>query len=1134
MTEIGKVSIKVTPDTTGFRERVAAEIKNIPDGNVDVNVKPDGVEKAKAEIDTAAKDRKTKIKVTVDKSLTRLLDPSWASRLKQELGSIKVNGNSLGFDPRQVFDASWASRAAQRLREVKGFDLGIKDQLDGLQSRIDKLNFDNLKKNLDLGARITQNVDKLSFAQSREQAQRDVKAALERVDARAKVKVDQDFLHSELERAILRAKGSLSDLEVALRPNLKGFEAAKLRLRALFGRGVEIPVTLNGEKPDRARNRVAQTFVDMGNSAAEAASNFRAFGVGAGTLLAVAGLLPAAISLVSGALLTLPAAAAGVAIPIAAIALGLDGIKKAAETLREPFEKLKSIMSDSFEKGLTPVFERLKAVFPTLNEMLPKVSDGLVTIAGAVQNSLTSNLNSLRETLGNLGTGLNNSAPGIGKFSDAILHLISSVSEKFPGMGDALTRIGNQFDGWITKITTKDPATGVSQLDTALKTLKETLAPLGGAVGDLFTKGFNALNDPNFAQGMKEFTNDLRSLTNLSFDGLSKLFTDINGAIQDAKGAWNTLPEGMRDWLTGGKKPAIEPSAKGTNPFTSPDAPWRKLLTPEGALPGPQDIAGIFSAWIHGGEQAGQQVGEKVKTGLSQALTDIDLFTLMGGDPAQFAQKQKDALREAFKSAASDSNAEAQKANASDIIDAFKGGGSLGASADIGVQLSANIQKATDQATETLRTGLAGLSTEFQARLAEVGTASAAQIQAALTPLQQAPAAVQTAFSGVSAAVQGSLATVVGVVAQASSQITAAVSAGFAQVPGVAAQAFSTLAGVAAGGMAGLVTAVTSGVQQAISALQVLPQQIGAIGSQLFAAAQAAGAQVGAGLAAGITASTGQAVAAAQALAGAVGAAARGGLKIKSPSRVFAEIGDYIGQGLAVGIDGQKSNVVATITELLEAVKQVFGSANGLNLNFIMGGGPTGGVPAGLSNTIDSAASSAKDLTGNLADAVAPSRALTADGKQRLDDIAQQLKLSEIQKDQLRINKDNAASKEDKKAIQAQIDQITAQDNLLKLEQDKLQAAKQYSKEQWNIADALNSVGQKTMDAGFSFAKANIDQLQSDLGIGGGAITGGANALWDWGTKAASQFVFNVSNVDDAIAVKNNQINKQAYQFSGR
>jgi hypothetical protein len=383
--------------------------------------------------------------------------------------------------------------------------------------------------------------------------------------------------------------------------------------------------------------------------------------------------------------------------------------------------------------------------------------------------------------------------------------------------------------------------------------------------------------------------------------------------------------------------------------------------------------------------------------------------------------------------------------------------------------------------------------------------------------------------------ITGAFGQVIGVVAQGASQIAVAVGAGFAQIPGVAMQAFGTLANVAAGGMAGLVSAVATGCAQAVSTLQTLPGQIGAIGAQLFAASQAAGAQVGAGMAAGITASIGQAVAAASALANAVTAAAKANLDVHSPSRVFADIGTNVNAGLAQGLDQSSDLPINKLKEILQAVKDVFGSAQGLNLNFNLGGGTSSQGQVGtLNNQINEASSNAKALGSNLNDAMTPVQPLTPDGKARLDEITQQLADLELQRKQLKVNKDAAGSKEDKKAIQAQIDQITSQKDILDLEKGKLAYAKKYGAEQWNIADAMNTVGKSTLEAGFGFAKSNIDQLQSDLGIGGGAITGGANALWDWGTKAASNFIFHVSNVDDAISVKNNQVNKEAYQFSGR
>lgn len=88
-----------------------------------------------------------------------------------------------------------------------------------------------------------------------------------------------------------------------------------------------------------------------------------------------------------------------------------------------------------------------------------------------------------------------------------------------------------------------------------------------------------------------------------------------------------------------------------------------------------------------------------------------------------------------------------------------------------------------------------------------------------------------------------------------------------------------------------------------------------------------------------------------------------------------------------------------------------------------------------------------------------------------------------------------------------------------------------------SVKDAFDWTGyaQRGIDAGFAFAGANADQLASDLGIGGkGAFSQLAEQGIGFGTSLAGQllggstFNFHVTDVDDAIAIKNNQLNRQA------
>lgn len=91
-----------------------------------------------------------------------------------------------------------------------------------------------------------------------------------------------------------------------------------------------------------------------------------------------------------------------------------------------------------------------------------------------------------------------------------------------------------------------------------------------------------------------------------------------------------------------------------------------------------------------------------------------------------------------------------------------------------------------------------------------------------------------------------------------------------------------------------------------------------------------------------------------------------------------------------------------------------------------------------------------------------------------------------------------------------------------------------------SIKDAFDwsDYEQRGIDAGFAFAGANADQLMSDLGIGGkGFISQLGEQTLKLGTQFAGQGltqIFNTSNVDDTIAVKNNQLNRQSLGYIGR
>ena len=221
----------------------------------------------------------------------------------------------------------------------------------------------------------------------------------------------------------------------------------------------------------------------------------------------IAALITPVIALLSGLITAAPAAIAAVAVPIGVIALGIDGIKKAAESVGPAFTKLKEDVSSVFESGLIPGFNDVKdKLIPGLTSSFKGVALNLSNLFNGFMDNLTQegNMSSLNNIIANTGVAAERALPGVKNFTTGILNLVSQLSNKFPGLSDAFNRTAESFLGWVNKITTVD-SSGTTQLDRAMKTLGDTLSSLGGIISDLFSSGFNNLGDAKFGDSMKSF-----------------------------------------------------------------------------------------------------------------------------------------------------------------------------------------------------------------------------------------------------------------------------------------------------------------------------------------------------------------------------------------------------------------------------------------------------------------------------------------------------------------------------------------------------------------------------------------------------------------------------------------------------
>lgn len=140
--------------------------------------------------------------------------------------------------------------------------------------------------------------------------------------------------------------------------------------------------------------------------------------------------------------------------------------------------------------------------------------------------------------------------------------------------------------------------------------------------------------------------------------------------------------------------------------------------------------------------------------------------------------------------------------------------------------------------------------------------------------------------------------------------VVASFTSGMAQASAAVTSGMAQMTAAFSAGMATALSIVTAGSASIVSAFSGLAGQLRAAGSYAMA-----------GLTAGLASGAGAAIAQARSIANQIASTIQGALKIHSPSRVMMEIGDFVGQGLAKGIEGTKRMVQLSSSKLADQVK---------------------------------------------------------------------------------------------------------------------------------------------------------------------------------------------------------------------
>jgi hypothetical protein len=1178
--EVGKISIRVVPNLDDFRrdlrEALEEEERKQLESKVgaDTDEYEEGIDKANKKASDTSKVAPgfdgSKYTKEYEKATKNLPTPDPPDT------DLKVNLDRFKRRYKNKFQALIADFESNIPLTADG-EL-IRESLKGLEDEFDtKLALINPAKDINTLVRLRRQVEKF-YRDTRESApellgknvSQQTKQQLKSLSELTKFGADLAAQMVEFDKAVAESKAKSdqiwSDVDYRLRISVDEGEIVKVR-RSLSER-VVVPVSLQAKFDKGGFTRsaaiavagakeltsvVASPFKILAAAPGIAAKAFARLGPEVVALTGlIAALLPPVLALGAG-LITLAPAALAALVPIGAIALGMDGIKKAAETAKPAFEELKKSVSSVFENGL-PGQNGMVAGFEAIRDrLIPDITESLQGVAQSITNSFNGvvgvlsspkGLANLNNIFDNVAAGIENAKGGLKGFTDGILGLVSAISNKFPGLGQWFTDLGNKFAGWVDKFTTVKDGNGLTGLEKTIQNIRIGIEGLTGVFQEFFGQGLKDIQSADFGAGMKSFFESVRSFVANTLPSLSQGFKEIANLLEQLSPLFDAF-----GGLTNLAGLFVNPGQ------TISDAVKRFEET--GSLK--EAFTGLGTEAEKGGQEAAAGLNKGLETGLQNTKKDIEA-SLQPPEGGWFGGGGSfDGGGDGVGAAVTTKVNEAVSAAKATLLQ-FQGefAGMVTTALQPLQDIPAKIMPALEGIGAAVGGAFGGITAFVRTAAAEIGNVISQEFMTI-------PAKLTTAFAGLGGAVGGAVGAIKGFIAnagfadafgQAFAGVPGRVSAALAGVTGAIASALTPALGVVASTVAGILASLQGGLAAVVPVVEgsfaAVPAVIAAKmaeanaavaagGQQMVSTAlsfagamESAGRSIGASFAAGIASTAGIVAAAANSLM-----LAAKPFFPNSPAKEgpfsgrgwVSYSGQAVGEDFAKGMQGTQGTVVDTARALMQAVKDIFGSAEGLTLNFNMGavteqaeaatkqvqvfGDTLSKVPTGPLNDLAVASG-----TGGLS---------AADSKAQRDELSQQLDLLEMERKSLELEKGRAGANND--AIKARLAEIKEQKLQLGLQKDQLDYAKKYGAETEQTGGKVDQfyrdMGEKIFKMPTDFARAIGAQFTQDLGISGqGAIP----QLLEQG----SQFIFQVANMDTALSAQQTLQRRQGMGLVGR
>ena len=390
--------------------------------------------------------------------------------------------------------------------------------------------------------RLRMELDNNSFRRVAAQLRSTAEGVANRVVMKVPLSVDGDPARRQVATLIHQIERDFSRLRISTSPALSraltnNINSATRELQAL-----EQQIDRN----NRQGNVFTRSMSSMANGFGNLIGKIRLSGHSMLILLGVLALAAPALAIISGALITLPGLFAAAGVAGAAMALSWKGIKEASKVLEDEFKSLQTVMENAGKIEFTPVFLQLEHLFPVLERSLPGVTRGMSDLAMGFALAVTSEpgLRNIENTIQNVSKALSMAQPGVTDFTEGILNLVSKTSNRLPGLSKIFNKLGENFETWINKITTVDEK-GTTPLDRALTQTKEIARGVAESIGNLFTKGFELLEEDKLGDKIRNFLKGFDTFVNETLPTMRDTFNTISDTISTIASVWSGIEWGI-------------------------------------------------------------------------------------------------------------------------------------------------------------------------------------------------------------------------------------------------------------------------------------------------------------------------------------------------------------------------------------------------------------------------------------------------------------------------------------------------------------------------------------------------------------------------------------------------------------